>query len=194
MGACKSPSQGGSGLRPCLTANHRKHPSVSTPCWVALAPPIAPLEPVPCLVISAGLTQTLSRRQDRCYDPHFPDGETLLEPLHDSLRATQGVQVSGLRPQPRAMMTPASLCCPPGLWGFKSCCCLVAQSCPTLCKPIDCSPPGSSVHGVLQARTLEWVAIFSSRGSSRPRDGIRVDCMGRRVLYHTTTWKAQGFT
>ena len=146
------------------------------------------------MVISAGLTQTLSRRQDRCYDPHFPDGETLLEPLHDSLRATQGVQVSGLRPQPRAMMTPASLCCPPGLWGFKSCCCLVAQSCPTLCKPIDCSPPGSSVHGVLQARTLEWVAIFSSRGSSRPRDGIRVDCMGRRVLYHTTTWKAQGLT
>ena len=66
--------------------------------------------------------------------------------------------------------------------------------CPTLCKPIDCSPPGSSVHGVLQARTLQWVAIFSSRGSSRPGDGIRVDCVGRRVLYHTTTWKAQGFT
>ena len=44
------------------------------------------------------------------------------------------------------------------------------QSCPTLCDPMDCSLPGSSVHGTLQARTLEWVAISSSRGSSRPRD------------------------
>ena len=42
-------------------------------------------------------------------------------------------------------------------------CGLVAQSCPTLCDPMDCSPPGSSVHGILQARILEWVAIsFSS--------------------------------
>ena len=46
----------------------------------------------------------------------------------------------------------------------------VAQSCPTLCDPMDCSPEGSSVHGVLQARILEWVAISFSRGSSRPRD------------------------
>ena len=44
------------------------------------------------------------------------------------------------------------------------------QLCPTLCDPMDCSPPGSSVHGILQARTLEWVAISSSRGSSQPRD------------------------
>ena len=44
--------------------------------------------------------------------------------------------------------------------------CEVAQSYPTLCDPMDCSPRGSSVHGILQARTLEWVAIFSSRGSS----------------------------
>ena len=50
------------------------------------------------------------------------------------------------------------------------CCCLVAQSCPTLCHPMDCSPPGFSVHGILQARILEWVAISFSRGSSRPRD------------------------
>ena len=42
----------------------------------------------------------------------------------------------------------------------------VAQSCPTLCDPMDCSPPGSSIHGFLQARTLEWVAISFSRGSS----------------------------
>ena len=47
---------------------------------------------------------------------------------------------------------------------------LVAQSCPTLCNPMDCSPPGSSVHGILQARRQEWVAISFSKGSSRPRD------------------------
>ena len=44
------------------------------------------------------------------------------------------------------------------------------QSCPTLCNPTNCSPPGSSVHGILQARILEWVAIYFSRGSSRHRD------------------------
>ena len=47
---------------------------------------------------------------------------------------------------------------------------LFAQLCPTLCGPVDCSPPGSSVHGILQARILEWVAIPFSRGSSQPRD------------------------
>ena len=46
--------------------------------------------------------------------------------------------------------------------------CLDTQSCPTLCDPLGCSPPGSSVHGILQARILEWVAMPSSRGSSRP--------------------------
>ena len=46
---------------------------------------------------------------------------------------------------------------------------LVSQSCPTLCDPMDCSPPGSFVYGILQARILEWVAIPFSRGSSQPR-------------------------
>ena len=61
------------------------------------------------------------------------------------------------------------------------------QSCPTLCNPMDCSPPGSSIHGVLQARILEWVTMFSSRGSSQPRDPTcfsYVSCTGRQVLYH----------
>ena len=48
------------------------------------------------------------------------------------------------------------------------------QSCPTLCNSMDCSPPGSSVHGILQARVLEWVAMPSSRESSQPRDRTRV--------------------
>ena len=51
--------------------------------------------------------------------------------------------------------------------------CWHAQSCLTLCDPMDCSPPGSSVLGISQTRTLEWVAISSSRGSSRPRRWTR---------------------
>ena len=50
----------------------------------------------------------------------------------------------------------------------------VAQSCLTLCDPVECSPSGSSVHGILQARILEWVAISYSRGSSHPRDRTQV--------------------
>ena len=48
----------------------------------------------------------------------------------------------------------------------------LAQSCLTLCNPMDCGPPGSSVHGILQAGILEWVAIPFSRGSSQPRDWV----------------------
>ena len=70
--------------------------------------------------------------------------------------------------------------------------------CPTLCDPMDSSPPGSSVHGIFQARILEWVAMSSSRGSSRPRDGTHVSvscgpCTGKRSLYHCTTWVLRGF-
>ena len=62
----------------------------------------------------------------------------------------------------------------------------VSQSCPTLCSPIN-QPARSSVPGILQARTLEWAAIPSSRGSPRPRDQThvsRASCKGRRVLCH----------
>ena len=55
-------------------------------------------------------------------------------------------------------------------------CVLVTQSCPALCDLMDCSPPGSSVHGTLQARILEWITISFSRGSSRPRDRTLVSC------------------
>ena len=56
----------------------------------------------------------------------------------------------------------------------------VAQLCPTLCDPMDCSLSGSSVHGILQARILEWVAISFSRESSQPRDRTRVSCIAGR--------------
>ena len=56
----------------------------------------------------------------------------------------------------------------------------VAQSCPTLCDPMDYSLPGSSVHGIFQARVLEWIAISFSRGSSWPRDRTQVSCVAGR--------------
>ena len=61
------------------------------------------------------------------------------------------------------------------------------QSYLTLYNPMDCSSPGSSVHGMLQARILKWVAMPSFRGSSRPRDQTHVSyvsCIARQVLYH----------
>ena len=70
-------------------------------------------------------------------------------------------------------------------WGLKWS--EVAQSCPTLCDPMDCSLPGSSVHGIFQARELEWVAISFSRGSSWPRDRTQVSCIvGRRFTVWAT--------
>ena len=60
----------------------------------------------------------------------------------------------------------------------------VTQSYPTLCDPTDCSPTGFSVHGILQARILEWIAIPFFRASSWPRDQTWVSCIGRWILYH----------
>ena len=72
--------------------------------------------------------------------------------------------------------------------------CSVTQSCLTLCDPMDCSPPGSSGHGIFQARILKWVAISYSRGSSQPRGRTSifcVSCIGRRILYCRATKEAQ---
>ena len=67
------------------------------------------------------------------------------------------------------------------------------QSYPTLCNPKDCSPPGSSVLGILQTRTLEWITMPSSKGSSWSRDWNCISyvfCIGRQVLYHLGNPKA----
>ena len=93
-----------------------------------------------------------------------------------------------------------------GMWGrgwrpftcisISSCACICAQllqSCLTLCNPMDCSPPGSSVHGILLARILEWVAMPSSRGPSQPKDWTHiscVSCIAGRFLTHWATWEA----
>ena len=61
-----------------------------------------------------------------------------------------------------------------------------------LCDPMGCSPPGSSVHGIFQARILEWVATPFSRRSSPPRDQTHISCIsciGRWILYHWTSWE-----
>ena len=84
-------------------------------------------------------------------------------------------------------------------WKFFLCsvcccgCCLIAKLYPTFWDPVDCSPPGSSVHGILQAIILEWVAMSSSRGSPWPRDQTCISCgscIGRQNLYHWATREA----
>ena len=67
-------------------------------------------------------------------------------------------------------------------WAIFCYCCLVTKSCPTLCKPMDCNPPGSSIHGIFWAKILERVAISFSKGSSWPRDQSHVPCPSRWIL------------
>ena len=69
------------------------------------------------------------------------------------------------------------------------CWCLVTESCLTLLRPLEL---GSSVHGISQARILEWVSISFSRGSSRPRDRTSMSCVDRQILYHWATREALG--
>ena len=69
----------------------------------------------------------------------------------------------------------------------------VAQSCPTLWDPMDCNLPGSSIHGIFQARVLEWVAISFSRGSSRPRDLSRVSHIAGRCFTIWATRVSEAF-
>ena len=105
----------------------------------------------------------------------------------------QGWERAGWARVPKSPLSPDL--CPPDLslrdrWqspqvkllSHHQCPVLVAWSCPTLCCPMDCSPPGSSVHGILQARIVEWVAIPFSRGSSLPRDQTRVFCTAGRFF------------
>ena len=64
------------------------------------------------------------------------------------------------------------------------------HSCPTLCDPMDCSPPGSSVHGNLQARRLAWVAMPFSRGSSQPWNWTCISALAGGFFTHWATWEA----
>ena len=71
--------------------------------------------------------------------------------------------------------------------GDKDSCCSVLSCVQLFSNPMDCSPPGFSVHGISQARILEWVAISFSMESSQPRDWTRVSYTGRLILYHWAT-------
>ena len=62
------------------------------------------------------------------------------------------------------------------------------QSCPSLCDPLDCNPPGFSVHGILQARILEWVVMPSSRRSSQPRDITQMSFIAGRFFIRKATY------
>ena len=79
---------------------------------------------------------------------------------------------SGLYPAPYLNASLEYLCCR----------CLAAKSRPTLCDPMNCSLPGSSIHGILQARILECVAMLSSGGSSQPRNRTKVSCIAGRFF------------
>ena len=119
----------------------------------------------------------------------------------------QGSRRPGLQVGPSFLVSPGECSAPPGLAFLtysidhlpsrgleEECCSLcpcrfekkseseVAQSCPTLCDPMDRSLPGSSVHGILQARILESVAISFSRGSSQPRDQTRISRIAGRCF------------
>ena len=76
------------------------------------------------------------------------------------------------------------------IWSSESLLYTCAQSRPTLCNPLGRNPPGSSVHGISQARILEWVAISYSKEFSQTRDWTRVSYISRWILYHWATWGA----
>ena len=77
------------------------------------------------------------------------------------------------------------------MWLKRKCLCSVTKLCLTLCDPMDCSWPDSSIHGTSQARILEWVTISFSGGSSEPRDWTWIPCIGRQILYHWAIREAQ---
>ena len=91
-----------------------------------------------------------------------------------TLRASEGLKVGGHEPTTMFLVLLALLesCHSPGRKVKE----LVVQSCLTLCDPVDCSAPDSSVHGILQAGILEWVTTSFSRGSSSPRDRTWISC------------------
>ena len=64
------------------------------------------------------------------------------------------------------------------------CVCVCTRSGPALCDPMNGNPPGSSVHGIFQARIMKEVAISFSRGSSQSKDQTSISCIGRQILYH----------
>ena len=116
---------------------------------------------------------------------HFMKGFFFFACWHQNARIIWAKQVYALvkKPAAFALLQQNTVCV---------CVCSVSLSCPTLCHSMDCSPPASLVHGILQTRILEWVAISYSRRSSPPRDWTHISCVsctGGRILYHWTIWQ-----
>ena len=126
--------------------------------------------PISCCLLL--VTWAASPSLEMIRGPHFHRRKPGLPAWHSQLRPSHHTSHASRKPpfsEPSAGASPLLLLhrhnpTPP----FSVC---VSRSVrPTLCDPMDCSPPGSSIHGILQARILEWVAIPFSRGSSRSRD------------------------
>ena len=71
--------------------------------------------------------------------------------------------------------------------------CSVTKSYPTLRNPMNCRPPGFSVHGITHTKILTWVSVSFSRGSCWPREQTHVSCIGRWIFYQVTTWTTREF-
>ena len=110
--------------------------------------------------------------------------------LTDLLKKSSGTSPQYICAIYANLTLPVTGCFWPSFYRYLDSCCLVPMSCLTLCDSTNCSPPGSSVPGISQARILEWVAISYFMGSSWPRDRSHVSCSGRRILYHWATWEA----
>ena len=143
-------------------------------------------------LLGKGIYETAVLKSSRAWDPSCSAGVAIVK-LISSMVPPHLPELEGQSPffTPRSLIQSGaqhilplclhSLCSALYIVHAKS-----LQSCLTLCDPMDSSPPGSSVHGILQARILEWVAMPSSRGSFQPRDWTCVSyfcCIGRWVLY-----------
>ena len=136
------------------------------------------------------------------FDRHLPGGELTRDTDGRAFITIQGCSV---RENTSGITWPLPVGSSSSTTGFKNkwdgsdrrtnsvwfqCLCVHAQACPTLCDPTDWSPPGSSVHGIFQARLLEWVAIYYSR--DLPDPGIKPESLvlARRFFYHWATREA----
>ena len=97
--------------------------------------------------------------------------------LTDLLKKSSGTSPQYICAIYANLTLPVTGCFWPSFYRYLDSCCLVPMSCLTLCDSTNCSPPGSSVPGISQARILEWVAISFSRGSSQPRNQTQVSCV-----------------
>ena len=164
-GLSRWPLRGSSSLLECSPVAPQVAPPRGLPATVAVLPSAE--------VRAAGSSQAeaphcpagRARRKDRGLHKGMPSRKLVCgEPQRTSTMAGWGPEVGG------GGETTSSSNLKMGTMDRHGFCCLVAQSCPTLCDPTDYDPPGSSVHGISQERILEWVAISFSRGSSPPRD------------------------